>query len=200
MKKIAIVVLTMILGMVFSVTASAQYVNETQTIDATGSAANNSTGIRHSNEVVYDQGYLMLGGRVLSAQDMAALFPAYIYNSAIGGQRMRRTGKGLIIGGSVTTGVGILALTIGAISIANTAIRNDGEYYGTDVLGILATTSGALMTTTGVCLLGAGIPLYIVGQNRMRRAANAYNSNYANSQYSLNLAPTGNGVGLVFRF
>ena len=57
MKKIAIVVLTMILGMVFSVTASAQYVNDTQTIDATGIAANNSTGIRHGNEVVYDQGY-----------------------------------------------------------------------------------------------------------------------------------------------
>ena len=198
MKKIAIVVLTMILGVVFSATASAQYINDTQTIDVTGCAANNSTGIRHGNEVVYDQGYLMLGGRVLSAQDMAALFPAYIYNSAIGGQRMRRTGKGLIIGGSVTTLVGIIAIASGFITTVNDASRIEDYTYSP--AGSLVLIGGGALTATGVTLLGAGIPLYVVGQGRMRRAANAYNSNYANSQYSLNLAPTGNGVGLVFRF
>lgn len=200
MKRIVLIFAMMILGFGFAERADAQTIETAQTIDATGVADRNAGVSALEGIVTMSRGQMIMGGRALSNEEMAVLFPENAYRSAVGGGRMRRAGKGMIIGGSILTGVGIIACAASAVGTTVNSVGRygDGAYYGYDA-SMLALVSGTFCTATGTSLLAGGIALYCVGQGRMRRAAAAYNRTLRPG-YALNLGSTGNDFGLYLNF
>lgn len=201
MKRIVLIFAMMILGAGFAERADAQTIETARTIDVTGAADRNAGVSALEGIVTMSRGQMIMGGRALSNEEMAVLFPANAYRSAIGGGRMRRAGKGMIIGGSILTGVGIIACAASAVGTTVNSVGGrygDGAYYGYDA-SMLALVSGTFCTAAGTSLLAGGIALYCVGQGRMRRAAAAYNRTLR-PDYALNLGSTGNGLGMYLNF
>ena len=110
------------------------------------------------------------------------------------------------------TGAGILAASVigGAFQAdfnARTAHMNaNSVFFGHD----MSHSSGGEMTPyilggiVGAACLGVGIPLWVKGNKKMNAIADDYNRRYGNKAYgsaaTLNLGPTGNGVGLALKF
>jgi hypothetical protein len=103
------------------------------------------------------------------------------------GERLRKSGIGLTIGGGVLTVVGISLLSSANIS-TTTNQYGQSQYSSNDPNA----QSGALCLLGGMGMLGAGIPLWIVGAHKMKK--------YRPTGLSLNLnvAPRGLGIGLRF--
>lgn len=144
--------------------------------------------------LLYSGGNIILDGRVLSDSEMAVMFPTNIYSSASGGMRMRRAGKGLIIGGSVAGGVGLISLVAGTAGMM-AAESNPYGFAG----GEVAVVAGSVTLMTGIVALTAGVSLFCVGQGRMRRAVNAYNRT-CSGNYTVNVGLTPGGFGLCLNF
>ena len=189
MKKIISIFAVMILCACAASGLNAQTVAETQTIDATGQIAGVSS---LQGVLTCYKGNLMMDGRVLTPAEMSVLFPANVFASATGGQRMRRAGKGMMIGGGIAMGVGFLAY-LGGLA----AINNSAEYGG--YAGFVLAYCGVADCIVGSGVLAGGIALYSVGNGRIRRAVNAYNA-LRPREYSLNLGATPHGFGLSVAF
>ena len=116
MKRIISILTMMLIGAGAVSELKAQTVGETRTIDATGQI----TGVSSLEGVLTCyKGNLMMNGRVLTPAEMSVIFPSNVFTSATGGQRMRRAGKGMMIGGGIATGVGFLAYIGGLAAINN---------------------------------------------------------------------------------
>ncbi len=189
MKKFIAVFAMMVLGIGFAGNMKAQTIEGSQTLDARGSAV----GVSSLEGVLTSyKGNLMMNGRVLTPAEMSVLFPTNVYASATGGQRMRRAGKGMMIGGGVATGVGFVAYLAGLAVLSNS--MDNGGYAG-----FALAYCGLADVVVGSGVLAGGIALYCVGNGRIRRAVNAYNSSRSQN-YSLNLGTTANGFGLSLNF
>lgn len=106
------------------------------------------------------------------------------------GERMRKNGIGLTIGGGVLTVVGISLL-----SSANFTTTTNGYGQSQYSTNDPNATSGALCLLGGMGMLGAGIPLWIVGAHKVKKYKPAGLS------LNLNVAPQGRpGLGLGLRF
>lgn len=187
-KKIISIFAVIILCACAASGLKAQTVAETQTIDATGQIA----GVSALEGVLSCyKGNLMMNGRVLTPAEMSVLFPANVFASATGGQRMRRAGKGMMIGGGIAMGVGFLAYLGGLAAINNTT----GDGYA----GFVLAYCGMVDCVVGSGVLAGGIALYCVGNGRIRRAVNAYNAQRPR-EYSLNIGATPHGLGLSLAF
>ncbi|HTH57426.1 MAG TPA: hypothetical protein VL728_15355 [Cyclobacteriaceae bacterium] len=103
------------------------------------------------------------------------------------GERWRRSGIGLTIGGGVLTVVGISLLSS---ATTTTNAYGQTQYAANDPNA----QSGVLCLLGGMGMLGAGIPLWIVGSHKVKK--------YRPTGLSLNLnaAPQGRGLGLGLRF
>ncbi len=190
MKRIIFIFTLILVGAGITSELKAQTVVETQTIDATGQQI---TGVSSLEGVLTCyRGNLMMNGRVLTPAEMSVLFPANVFASATGGQRMRRAGKGMMIGGGIATGVGFLAYLGGLAAINNSA--DDGGYAG-----FVLAYCGMVDCVVGSGVLTGGIVLYCVGNGRIRRAVNAYNA-LRPREYSLNIGATPHGLGLSVEF
>lgn len=106
------------------------------------------------------------------------------------GERLRRNGIGLTIGGGVLTVIGISMLSSAHITTTSNAYGQP-QYTSNDPNA----RNGALCLLGGMGMLGAGIPLWIVGAHKVHK--------YKPAGLSLNLevAPQGQpAVGLGLRF
>lgn len=199
MKKIASFVLCSVLGVtLFSGRLDAQNVDTVQNLNAldTVSAAAFPLGT-----LVAKGGEILVGGRVLTEAEMSVMFPEYIYSSATGGMRMCRAGKGMIIGGSVLSGVGFFGFVVVNAALAKNTDNVYSSNFGTTDYSTLwyAYTGSAVALSAGIALLSGGIPLLCVGKGRIRRAVNAYNQNYVRN-YTFNVGATPHGFGLCLEF
>lgn len=190
MKRIILILAMTVLGMGAAASGlSAQTIDGAQTIDATNRSV---VGVSSMEGVlVCYKGNMMMNGKVLTQAEMAAMFPANVFQSATGGQRMRRAGKGMMIGGGVAAGVGLVAYLGGLAALNN----SENGSYG----GFALAYCGIVDFVVGSGVLAGGIALYSVGNSRIRRAANTYNS-LQHQNYSLNFGSTSNGVGLYLNF
>lgn len=193
MKKIASFVFCSVLGAaLFTGRLDAQNVEPVQNLNALDSVP---AAAFPRGTLVANGGEILMGGRVLTEAEMSVMFPEYIYSSATGGMRMCRAGRGLIIGGSVLSGVGLVGFTVANVAVATATGTNSYDpvsvYY--------AYVGGAVALSAGIALLSGGIPLLCVGKGRIRRAVNAYNQNYAGS-YTFNVGATPHGFGLSLEF
>ena len=189
MKRIISILTMMRIGAGAVSELKAQTVGETRTIDATGQI----TGVSSLEGVLTCyKGNLMMNGRVLTPAEMSVIFPSNVFTSATGGQRMRRAGKGMMIGGGIATGVGFLAYIGGLAAINNSSV--DGGYWG-----FMLAYCGIVDFVVGTGVLAGGIAVYCVGNGRIRRAVNAYNA-MRPREYTLNIGATPHGLGLSVVF
>lgn len=192
MKRIISILVLAALGAAVTVDdLVAQEVSDVQIIAVDGTS---SPAVIPAGMLLYSGGNIILDGRVLSDPEMSVMFPTNIYSSASGGMRMRRIGKGLIIGGSVAGGVGLVSLVAGTVGMVATE-SNPYGVTGSDV----AIVAGSIALVTGIVALSGGVPLFCVGQGRMRRAVNAYNRAYMRD-YTVNIGPTDSGFGFSLNF
>ncbi len=189
MKRIISIFATLFISAVAASGLNAQTVGETRTIDATEQI----TGVSSLEGVLTCyKGDLMMNGRVLTPAEMSVIFPSNVFASATGGQRMRRAGKGMMIGGGIATGVGFLAYLGGLAAINNSSA--DGGYGG-----FMLAYCGMIDFVVGAGVLAGGIAVYCVGNGRIRRAVNAYNA-MRPREYTLNIGATRHGLGLSVDF
>lgn len=147
-------------------------------------------------ELDSSHGDVLLNGKKLSRAEMEVVMPYALYASARKGQKMRNVGKGLIIPGAILTGFSAGFLIGAMIADANSYPNDTGcANDGFAVCMVYSTLSGVI----GVPLLATGIPLYCVGQGKVRRAVKAYNEQYT-KEYSFNVGSTRNGFGLYLNF
>ena len=199
MKKIASFVFCSVLGAaLFSGRLDAQNVEPVQNLNALDSVP---AAAFPRGTLVANGGEILVGGRVLTEAEMSVMFPEYIYSSATGGMRMCRAGKGLIIGGSVLTGVGLVGFVVSNAALTRNTSDVYSSNFGTTDYSTLwyAYTGSAVALSAGIALLSGGIPLLCVGKGRIRRAVNAYNQNYAGN-YTFNVGATPHGFGLSLEF
>ncbi len=189
MKKIISVLAVALLCACAASGLNAQTVGGTQTIDVTEQVSGVSS---LEGVLTCYKGNLMMNGRVLTPAEMSVIFPANVFASATGGQRMRRAGKGMMIGGGIATGVGFIAY-LGGLAMINNSV-DDGGY-----LGFALAYCGILDFAVGAGVLAGGVALYCVGNGRIRRAVNAYNA-MSPREYSLNIGATPHGLGLSVTF
>jgi len=104
------------------------------------------------------------------------------------GEKMSKTGGGLIVVGSISTIVGIAAVASSYSSYGN----NDNlRLLGYGLLGV------------GEVLIAVGIPVTIVGKHKQKNALEEFRQQFsltspASSHFQLNLHVTGIGVAYVF--
>lgn len=189
MKRIISILTMMFIGAGVVSELKAQTVGRTQTIDATEQVSGVSS---LEGVLTCYKGNLMMNGRVLTPAEMSVIFPSNVFASATGGQRMRRAGKGMMIGGGIATGVGFLAY-LGGLAMINNSV-DDGGY-----LGFTLAYCGILDFAVGAGVLAGGVALYCVGNGRIRRAVNAYNA-MSPREYTLNFGATRHGLGLSVDF
>jgi len=101
-------------------------------------------------------------------------------------RKLRNTGIGLTIGGVLS------ALVIGVPCLASAETYEYDEYYGhTYYYNESAGSAGAIFMTAGCLSALSGIPCWIVGSTRMKKA---------NRNADISMGGTRNGVGLRLRF
>lgn len=189
MKRIISILAMLFIGALAASGLRAQTLGGTQTIDVTERV----TGVSSLEGVLTCyRGNLMMNGRVLTPAEMSVIFPSNVFASATGGQRMRRAGKGMMIGGGIATGVGFLAYLGGLAAINNSSA--DGGYGG-----FMLAYCGMIDFVVGTGVLAGGIAVYCVGNGRIRRAVNAYNS-MRSREYTLNIGATPHGLGVSLAF
>lgn len=103
------------------------------------------------------------------------------------GDRMRKTGIGLTIGGGVLTVIGISMLS--SANFTSTTNQYGQQQYSSNDPNA---QSGALCLLGGIGMLGAGVPLWIVGAHKVKK--------YKPTGLSLNLNPAPRGLGVSLRF
>ena len=125
--------------------------------------------------------------------------------------KLRNTGLGLTIGGSVVSVAGLATTFIGAVASAfGAAIGAAAGAIGGSIGGEEAAqqganagspyiTGGLVATFTGLAATVTGVTLLSVGGTRMRRITDTYNETNRESA-RLYFGPTASGVGLALQF
>ena len=136
----------------------------------------------------YNSGDFELNGRRIYEGEYHNYFNADEYSTINGAVRQRNAGKGLLIAGGVTTGIGIL------FTIPWWIFWMEGDYdYMAWAFGI----TGFSLMGTGVTLMTIGSPLYCVGNSRLNWVADNYNQRNA---MTFNVVAGRNGLGLALKF
>ncbi len=136
----------------------------------------------------FDSGRLYLGSRSRYGAMQADYIAFNLYGDEYQRARNSRVwGYGFVWAGS------LLALTgLSMISISNMDMGMITRDY--DTIGTVATLAGA-------ACLGAGIPLVISGNKRLRGIADDYNSRYASGKsVELTFGPCQSGLGFALKF
>ena len=139
----------------------------------------------------FSHGDFLLNGRQVDETEFHNYFNADEFETINGALRQRKSGKGLLIAGSICAGVG-LAGWIGGACICTYA-DSEYDFY----IGMCCAYSGLCLTAAGSTMLAVGTPLFCIGNSRLRWAANHYNSRQG---MSLSLATGSTGVGLALKF
>jgi hypothetical protein len=131
------------------------------------------------------------------------------------GRSLRRAGKPLTIIGAVLMPLGLIVAVSGVIAGTTTAAIDCTGSSSPSCLnrgisgGAIAYYSGLGMTVVGVAMLGAGIPLWVIGQRKMNNARSMGAVGLALDTSRLHLAPlylpssntlAGGTAGLSFQF
>ncbi|MDR0618845.1 MAG: hypothetical protein LBG17_02980 [Bacteroidales bacterium] len=133
------------------------------------------------------------------------------YRDFVEARRLHKIGKILWITGVPITGVGLLATMsyiMYELSLSNITFYHNHNYdynynynYNYNYPFYLCLSA----VTIGGCLIGAGVPLHIIGKNKIKKIKRDYIRNYMNEQAyipnpSVDFGLTGNGVGFVLNF
>lgn len=134
--------------------------------------------------LTYRNGKLYADDVLLSDDTVRRYFGYELYRQTYqGAVRQYKAGTILSIVGSGVFACGIGLLIGGAI---------DGD----DVL----VYSGSAVGSLGEMTLGAGITFYCIGKYRLKWLTEEYGERRKASRATLSFGPTGNGIGLAFRF
>lgn len=187
-------------GPVYKISASSLqkicFENGTEEVFDTGKAANGiATGTTSPAAALspaftdrflrYGRGDVVFNGRKLCSEEMEYLMPYDLYSQARKGQKMRNVGKGLLIPGAVLTGLSVIFYSI-----------SFSYFDGPEPVNFCFGFASGLV---GVPLLCTGVPLYCVGEGKVKKAVNSYNET-CRKDYSLNIGSTNNGFGLYLNF
>ena len=142
--------------------------------------------------MTFSNGDFSLNGEKIYEGDYHNYFNVDEFQTINGAMRQRKAGKGLLIAGGITAGIG-LAAWIGGASVCTIA-DSEFDFY----LGHCCVLGGISLSAVGLPLLAAGTPLYCIGNSRLRWAAENYNRRKAGM--SLSLSAGGSGVGLTLKF
>ena len=143
----------------------------------------------------YSRGEFEVAGRELYEGEYRNYFNAEEFDTVNGAMRQRGAGKGLMIAGGALVGAGMLCFIPGYICWIDSI--NDTYYGGLDWTAYAFMWSGVSFMSVGGTLMTIGIPLYCVGDSRLRWAASSYNQR---NQLALSLGAGRNGAGLFLRF
>lgn len=129
------------------------------------------------------------------------------------GRSLRRAGKPLTIIGAVLMPLGLIVAVSGLVGGAVTVVECTGTSSSCVNRGVtgaaIAYYSGLGMSVIGVAMLGAGIPLWVIGQRKMNNARSLGAVGLALDMPRLHLSPlylpnsntlAGGTAGLSFQF
>ena len=136
----------------------------------------------------HSHGDFELNGRRIYEGEYHNYFNADEYSTINGAVRQRNAGKGLLIAGGVTTGIGIL------FTIPWWIFCMEGDY---DYMAWAFGMTGFTLMGTGITLMTIGSPLYCVGTSRLNWVADNYNQRNA---MTFNVVAGRNGLGLALKF
>jgi hypothetical protein len=105
--------------------------------------------------------------------DSTLYYQSIIANYTQSGNKFRRIGNGMMIGGGIGAGVGLI-LFIAGMSQIETCDDGYSDDYSCEDDGAVAAISGYLLMIGGAAVFSVGLPLKIVGGSKLRRA-NRYN-------------------------
>lgn len=108
--------------------------------------------------------------------DSTLYYQSIISNYIQSGNKFRKVGNGMMIGGGIGAGVGLL-LFIAGMSQMETCEEDYSsydEYSSCEDYGAITAISGYLLMFGGVAVFSVGLPLKIVGGSKLRKA-NRYN-------------------------
>ena len=136
----------------------------------------------------------------LYAEDMRNYLGVSIYGSEyLKAHSQYQWGTWLTLGGAAV----LISSVIGGAMLSDFNSSMDG--HGMD--GFDTSGESAMYIIGGIAgaaCVGAGIPLWIKGNNRLNAIADDYNRTYGRGGYgyspSLNIGSTGSGIGLAYRF
>ena len=131
-------------------------------------------------------------GTLISSRQLQQIIGDQIFNETyVGASKQYNAGRKLILWGAIGTGVGLVTgIGIGALGYA---LDNEG-LIAAGVYG------GALMASLGSAALSAGIPLTIIGKNRLSWIADDYNDSQTNVTLNITGSSSGPGLGLALVF
>ena len=142
----------------------------------------------------YSRGEFEVAGRELYEGEYRNYFNADEFETVNGAMRQRGAGKGLMIAGGAILGAGLLCFIPGYICWVESVADS---YYDLDWTAYAFMWSGVGLISVGGTLMTIGIPIYCVGDSRLRWAASSYNQR---NQLALSLGAGRNGAGLFLRF
>ena len=197
---------------VFGAPQQAPQQNYQQSAPAQNSPYVPGYGTLAGGKLEYSRGDFELNGRELTESELYQLIGADVYeNTYEGATKQRNLGKGFIISGSITAGVGLTLYLIGALSSVGTVTHtwyedSNGNHYGDnysydDNLSETAPLMivGGVLLGVGSTLLSAGIPLAIIGNSRLNWIEKDYNEKHGYAS-TLKFGATKYGMGLTFNF
>ena len=143
--------------------------------------------------------------------DSTVFYQSLIDSYTNSGNSLRRTGKGMMVGGGIGAGVGLVMFIIGIANAEETCDEYYDSYYGsyredcsTNGDEAALAVAGYLTMIAGSAIFSTGIVLKIVGNAKLRKA-NRYNDILARyhmrRQYSMKLKvqpkidPINNNIG-----
>lgn len=171
-----------------------------------------------SGTLTYSNGHLLdEQGRVLQDYEVMDIVGRRIYNETYNGAvQQYKAGKGLIIGGAVSFGLGVAATVGSAIYLGPERARSiyhgfereefaDEQtrvrYVGETTAGAAGLLGGLALASIGQACLSVGLPLFIIGKSRLVWIAEDYNAeNYRRGRRPYIDFNTENGPGIRLNF
>ncbi len=179
-------------------------------------AASVSANAQYNTDLYKKGGKFYLGEEKLSKEQFQTIMSSRYNESGIAYYDVWKKNKNMRDAGIALTSAGAASVVAGGFTILIGAIIGVGEGLGQGLSnafggnsqsgngeplkapGII--TGGFVVGGAGVAMLGAGIPLWCIGSNRMKKAVNGYNGLAPLKDAELAFGPCPNGVGLSFRF
>ena len=142
----------------------------------------------------YKSGKFIVGNNTIERSQYSNYFINDEYTTVNSSDMMRKSGIGLMTGGSALTAAGVVLVAFGdqdmKIAVDSNPVNND--LYARGVSLCLA---GVPCLVIGPCSLVSGIVLYCVGDVRLKRTADKYNGRKGGYSYLTSIPG-----GLALRF
>ncbi|MDR0762927.1 MAG: hypothetical protein LBF01_00320 [Bacteroidales bacterium] len=124
-----------------------------------------------------------------------------IYKQFSRGKKLNSVGKTLWITGIPVAVTGVVLLWAGVSYSLYSLSTSTGSFY----VGASIYDAGLALISVGDLLIAAGIPLHIIGKNKMKGAKRDYVNRYMSENIykvkpSLDFGLTGNGAGFIINF